>query len=599
MNFGTPTFFWAAFALLPLIAVYFIRTRPRRLQVNTFFLYQTIIQEKTSTSLFQRLRYLLSLLLLALAFLAAVLALTKPKFSGDDDPDLLIVIDSSVSMQTTQGGSSHLDLAKDKALAWIRALSGSQRAAVASISSELAYHANLTNRAKPLRDAVEKIDQTDLPLNPAALDSLALLADATIETKAQTRILFLTDQRSKSFELPAGIDLVQIGNEIPNVGITAADLAWDGENSATLFVSIASTFPEKREVEIELVSVEDDTLIQLFAMSLPAFNKGSELIVSSESVAINSLQPGPYHVKVLVDDAFEADDIALLGLNEPQPIPIQLEAENSFFFDQVISAFSSANSLFEPVDLSAQLALAEGIAPASDNVIVFAPSGNEGDSSLFWKEIGAPLSASTPEILLPNHPLLNRVNTSAITFSGGRKLVAPEGAVVVLAHPDSTPLIYTVAVKGRSAVIFNFKPSQNDFFLSPWFPVFVHDAAILLTGRETQFPAASPTGYIVNIPGIENKGTISHQSDGIVSELDFQSPFPIENIGNYKFSRDSLVWHLGASIFSLGESGPIGSNPVSTFLPPALGWPLASWFLLGAILVLGTEEILYQRRKVG
>ncbi len=77
MTFGFPAFFWATLALLPLAAVYFIKTRPRRQPVNAFFLWQQVFKQKASNSLFQRLRNLLSLLLVALAFLAAVFALSS------------------------------------------------------------------------------------------------------------------------------------------------------------------------------------------------------------------------------------------------------------------------------------------------------------------------------------------------------------------------------------------------------------------------------------------------------------------------------------------------------------------------------------------
>ena len=109
MSFGFPAFFWAALALLPLAAVYFIRTRPRRQPVNAFFLWQQVFQQKAASSLFQKLRNLLSLLLVALAFLAAVFALTRPRFDDGNTPDLLVIIDRSASMQALENGKSRLD----------------------------------------------------------------------------------------------------------------------------------------------------------------------------------------------------------------------------------------------------------------------------------------------------------------------------------------------------------------------------------------------------------------------------------------------------------------------------------------------------------
>ena len=130
MTFGFPAFFWAALALLPLAAVYFIKIRPRRQPVNAFFLWQQVFQQKASNSLFQRMRNLLSLLIVALAFLAAVLALTKPRIGDGKAPDLLIVIDRSVSMNGMDDGKSRLARAKELAGSWITALGGSQRAAI-------------------------------------------------------------------------------------------------------------------------------------------------------------------------------------------------------------------------------------------------------------------------------------------------------------------------------------------------------------------------------------------------------------------------------------------------------------------------------------
>jgi hypothetical protein len=209
MSFGLPGFFWAALALLPLVAVYFIKVRPRRQPVNAFFLWQRVFQQKASNSLFQRLRNLLSLLLVALAFLAAVVALTKPRFDDGSAPDLLIVIDRSVSMSGIEDGKSRLASAKELAGGWIRALGGSQRAAIATVAGKIEYRANLTNHAKLLHDALDGISASDLALDPHALDELALLA--TTNHSARTRILFLTDRRSAAHDIPPGVEVVSIG----------------------------------------------------------------------------------------------------------------------------------------------------------------------------------------------------------------------------------------------------------------------------------------------------------------------------------------------------------------------------------------------------
>ena len=160
MSFGFPAFLWAALSLIPLAAVYFIRTRPRRQAVNAFFLWQRVFQQKAASSLFQKLRNLLSLLLVALAFLAAILALMRPRFDSGETPDMLIIIDRSASMQGSTDGKTRLDAAKEIARSWVTALSGSQRAAIASVAGKLEYNANLTTRSRRLTSIARPISSS-------------------------------------------------------------------------------------------------------------------------------------------------------------------------------------------------------------------------------------------------------------------------------------------------------------------------------------------------------------------------------------------------------------------------------------------------------
>jgi hypothetical protein len=585
-------FFWAALALLPLIGVYFIRTRPRRQTVNAFFLWQQVFKEKASSSLFQRLRNLLSLLLVALAFIAAVFALTRPRFDNDDAPDLLIIVDRSASMQSIENGKSRLDRSKEMARSWVKALGGSQRAAVAGVADHLEYHAHFTSHTRLLNDAIDAIAASDLALNTHALEELALL-NASLgkqtDEKKKARILFLTDGRSPAMKIPEGVEIVRIDDQVGNAGITAADLRWSSPGQATLFASVVSDFPEEREVELELASADGGMLARLFTMKLPAHGS------ASESIPIESIEPGAWVLRLKVEDALAVDNIAPLGLNAPQPIPVQVKAKNPFFFQQCILAFSKADSLFEPIDDFARLSLSEGTPPETDTAIVFAPSGD----SPFWKDVGEEIPGGPPEIVAKDHPLLGRIDPALLSFEGAKKLTAPTGSVTVLAHADGTPLLYTCSAEGRNAVVLNFDPSRDDFFLSPWFPILVHDAAVLLTGRENAFPSALATGSRIDIPGTEAVTEASYSDGKSVSAIATSSPTTIPLVGNYAFSRNSTSWHIGGALFSSGESGPAAGEATPTEITPASGWPPAAWLLLAAVVVVLTEELLYHRRKVG
>ena len=80
MKFLAPLFFWSFLSFIPLVAIYFLKVRPRRKDTTAYFLWNQVFTEKKASSLFNRLRYLFSLILLSLVFGSVWLALTRPEF---------------------------------------------------------------------------------------------------------------------------------------------------------------------------------------------------------------------------------------------------------------------------------------------------------------------------------------------------------------------------------------------------------------------------------------------------------------------------------------------------------------------------------------
>jgi Mg-chelatase subunit ChlD len=590
MNFAAPAFAWALLALLPLAAVYLIRVRPRRRPVNAFFLWDRLFEQNASNAWFRRLRQWLSLLLLALAFLAAILALMKPVPEKASEADLLIVIDRSVSMRGGESGT-RLELAKARAQGWIDALGGNRRAALATADTGLNYRVHLTANARALRRALEDIEPSDLPLRTAVVEELGLLASlANHDEEDPVRVLFLTDGRAATGEFPEGVERVLVGDPEPNAGITAADLRWTARGQARLFVAVRSGFSEPREVELELVGAENGELARLFSMTLDP-NTTSE-----ESIAVESIDPGAWVLRLNLDDDLAADNVAALGLNAPQPVPVQIDSPNPFFFQQVVTAFQRADSLFEPVENFGLLGLAEGTAPPTGVGLIFAPAGD----SPFWSGGGDELAPAAPEITTPDHPLIARLDPTMLGFEGARDIEAPAGSVVVLAHPDGAPLLYTAVADGRRMVVANLDPLRGNFFLSPWFPVLVHDAAAMLMGRENDFPSVVATGEQVAVPGTgEIAEANARRHDGTEITLPRESPITLRKAGNYEFHRSYTRWHTGGAVLAPGESGPPAKLDTATAsVEPPSGHPPAVWLLGLAVAVILIEEMLYQRRKV-
>ena len=172
MKFLAPLFFWSFLSFLPLVAIYFLKVRPRRREATAYFLWNRVFTEKKSTSLFQRLRDLLSLLLLSLVFGAVCLSLTRPEIVNDERKDLLLLIDHSASMSAGEGSQQRLALAREAAANLIRGMDASQRASVASVASDVRFWSHLTDNPRELLDAVKDVPATALGFRPEAIASL-------------------------------------------------------------------------------------------------------------------------------------------------------------------------------------------------------------------------------------------------------------------------------------------------------------------------------------------------------------------------------------------------------------------------------------------
>ena len=219
--------------------MYFLKVRPRRQPTTAFFLWQTVLDQKRAMSLWQRLRDLLSLLLMILAFLAVVLALCGPQWSADERRDLLIVVDNSVSMSTQHHSDTRLEEAKRVAKGMIRSLGPNQQAAVASVSLDMTLLCHFTTSPQSLLEAVDRIEPTACALRA---ESVTSLSNRPLGGRA-VRMILLSDACGLETPMPEGVELFKVMDKGDNIGFVACDMQWvpGSEQVASLYFQLASS----------------------------------------------------------------------------------------------------------------------------------------------------------------------------------------------------------------------------------------------------------------------------------------------------------------------------------------------------------------------
>lgn len=578
MNFLSPQFLWGLLAAVPLIAVYFLKVRPRRRTVTAFFLWQQVFEKRKSASLFQRLRDALSLLLMLIALAAAVFAAAGLRFRKSDERDLVVIVDASPSMRARVNGKSLVAQARTTTRDWIKALNGTRRMAIGLAANDLHFISHLSESPRDLLDATDLIAATDLPVTPATVNAVNA---AAAHGAARTRFILVTDG-SRGWEgLAPNIEVVRLTDQaLPNAGFIAADLEWSdiAGSQARFFYQIGSSFPADKHVELELRNADDSSLLRIIPLTL----KPDEPV--TDTIEIEGASPGRWTARLLGGDAFPDDDQAALGLAPRRPVRVAIPPADAYFFQRCVVSFQVASGALQLVTANPEVVLAKGSAPpAAPAALIFAPQGE----SPFWKSVGEPCEVLLPEARRPGHPVLKNLDFEALRFEGARAVVPSDGALILVTAESGMPLIWQASVANKSAVVVNLDPDEGEFFLSPWFPVIVHNAATHLAGRSSPPRAVVATGGLAMIPG----GATPPAGSALANMT-----FLVDQRGHWHAATGE--W-FGGAILSEPETVLDAKGPAASAKPIERGHPPLVWLLVLALGLLAGEMLLYHRRKVG
>src|SRR6516165_2701785 len=193
MNLANPiAIAWAALAI-PIVALYILKVRQRRVPVSTNLFWRQIFEEKRPRSLWETLRHLLSLLVQLALLCLLVFALTEPFFRWEvlQAKRYVLVVDNSASMNATDGAPTRLASAKAEARRVIDGLRFRDEMAVIAAGTEPSVACGLTSHQRTLLDALDGIAPSDGPTRVE--EAVALARRLLGEKRDKKSILVLTD----------------------------------------------------------------------------------------------------------------------------------------------------------------------------------------------------------------------------------------------------------------------------------------------------------------------------------------------------------------------------------------------------------------------
>ncbi len=592
-------------------ALYILKLRRRTVPVPFSKLWEKILRDKEATSLFSRLKRLLSLLVqLALLALLAI-ALGDPRAEAlvtKGGKNLVVLVDASASMQATDVGTSRLGAAKEEVKRVIRGLGGADRMLVAQMDAAITPLGPMSGDTSELERALDSIKATDARADfPRALrfatDSLRGLSNPEIIVVSDGRLGDAVDSAGKvHIADDVTLTYVPIGTAARNVGITAFSVRRYplDKSRYEVMLEVTNTGPEQEDIELSLLG--DNTLVDLTKLRLkpgerlPRFYPNLSGASRTLEAKIAPL-PGS-------KDSLPADDHAYALLPERRRAKVLVVSPGNTYLEAALLLDE-----YLDVQVASPKEYVEKIAPSGVkvDVIIFdgATPANAPRANAIYLDPRGPGSPVKVEGELKQpgfdkierkHPIVRWTALDDVNVARGHKLVAEPGDKVVGAS-DQGPILVAGQRGGFKFVALGFDTRDSDLPLRVAWPLLLLNSINWFTDEDAQYISSFRTGDVWRVPVVSQSGQAKLKMPGggdvLVPVHEGRAVYLGEKAGFYELSGAE-----GADL-SLGGGGAPPTVP-GTGAPPATVASFAANLLdADESSIEPAKELVVDGRKAG
>ncbi|HEX5015366.1 MAG TPA: VWA domain-containing protein [Candidatus Limnocylindrales bacterium] len=490
------------------IAMYLLRLRREETAVPSTLLWQRLVADVEANAPWQRLRRSLLLLLQLLLVVILVLLAARPftERPAGLARDIVLVVDTSASMASTDLQPNRLTAAKQAAIEALRDLPTGGKVSVIEAGRTARIVAAGSSDLGRIRLAIESIQPT---ASTGDLADALVLASELAAQSGDAQVLVATDAALASVpdvSVNAPVRVLRVGSETGSRNQAIVALAVRTSPSGvgrSVFASVANldTAPAQRRLELwgdgQLLESRDiDVDAQQRAdVIIDDVDSGVEVVevrlVARDPAAAASGAP---------PDQLAADDRAWAIVPPDREREILLVGDGDPFLETALSYLPNTR-LFGvkperyPVDAQRtdgtdwDLIIFEDFVPTGVPdvpTLLVAPSKSSplGDVTGTLKDpgIGA---------LSNDEPILRYVDLTTTHISEAVRLELPEWARSVIPGPRGAPLLYAGVRANVPTAVLAFEPRHSDLPLQVAFPILIAN----LTG-ELLGGSASPADTV-------------------------------------------------------------------------------------------------------
>ncbi len=643
MTFLNTPGFLALFLVPPLLLLYILKFRRQRRVAASTMLWRQVVADMRANTPFQKLRRNLLLLLQIMILVLLALALAGPVIFASltaKKKFVILIIDSSASMQSADVRPNRLEAARREAHAVIDSLPGDAEVMVIDAGDQPCVVCNFTSDHSLSRRALDGI---------TAKDSEGKLADAV--TLAYNNLM---GKRSKGDEAPApppgeiylfsdGGNLslpqleglggmmryIKVGERGNNVGITGFHVKMlPGEKgrppSFIVSVQVANASDVPRSVFLSLRSGKGRDLEDTKGVTIPA---GESEFVYFEGKQFDFAAEGLVHLTAQIEfesnekDDLEVDDVACTVVHRPRPLRVLLVSRGSPAIERYFQINNDTRLTLaghEEYDGSmageADLVVFDHFVPDilldCDCMFIEPPTTLDGKTEL--EEVVAPPVSDWAQ----HDPMLAHVSFDSLSIITSHPFPIEEGDETLLRTKKGALILRRM--RGDSAcVILGFDPHFSNWPTDPRYVIFmdnlVNDVMVRRqVGTARGFKAGEPVEFAGNPERVNECETLApdgHRPAFTVAEGRLYL-YDTSKAGFYTatvFGRDNWPYRRDFGVSTVSEveslnapldSMTLGENEeVQALTVPRSNLELWPFLALGAAIVMLAEWWAFHKKS--
>ena len=547
----------AGLAFIPVVlAMYLLKLRRDEAIVPSTLLWQKLVADVEANAPWQRLRrsllLLLQLLLVAvLAILAARPFLERPAGLAGD---IVLVMDTSASMQATDVAPDRLAAAKGAAIDALKDLPAGGKVSVIAAGRTAKVVANGTTDIGHVKEAINAIAATS---DVGDLGDALRLASALAARSGDAEILVATDAAVATLPtgtLDAPVRVLRVGRDATNQAIVALAVRTASSGlSHSAFISVANLGLDMAVRRVELYA--DGVLRDARTLSLDPQRRTDVSIddiddpahpASVIEVRLTTPDPsaGSPATRPTTPDALAVDDRAWAVIPPQQLRRVLLVGAGDPYLETALTYLPDTELYgIKPTDYGPtthpekfDLVIFEGWLPAelpAQPILAIAPPATSALGTVTGTLTGPGIGS-----LDASDPILRYVDLSTVHISEAQELELPAWARAIIPGPGNAPLLYSGLLAGRPAAVLAFLPRKSDLPLQVAFPVLLANlAGELMGGSQTPADAIAPGAPVTLAIPAGATGVHVTRPDGSADDL----LAPTAGAASVTFARTDLL----------------------------------------------------------